>query len=455
MYEKCKETTRKLLQYCKKFYMNGEALIEYIEFKPILNVTSYKRTVEKKKKNYRDFINKIFPEIKSTPEFLDLVYFLSKRSEFQTYYSGKLLATDGTIIKHPNSKDIEPWLSEFVKSILINYLEENNSFNFNSKNFSKIYHSLKIHLQNFDKKYYFVALYNFKGNFPSANLKKNLAIGKCSQEEFSKIANMNTLEGRRKIPPFHMWKVRYVLRGRFLDDNGSANLKAEKEFLKILEAFRLFQEGNIQLGSIFQYSTGKWDLEHQISQKIILPLTDESLYYTLSNDKISIFKKFLKNYAKQNFEGKTLSFIGIAVRRFNSAIESEYFEDKVTNCVICLESLLLEDEGELKFRLATRLAYLLANNDREREFLWKFTTECYKLRSRIVHGKPRKKFQIDGKEFTNSQIIKKLADIVRKTIQAILILIKKYKNQIKLLQKLDEGIVNSYKMKTLQSSIYK
>jgi len=77
----------------------------------------------------------------------------------------------------------------------------------------------------------------------------------------------------------------------------------------------------------------------------------------------------------------------LAVSRFGSSYDRESPHDKIIDCFIGLEALLIEDDRELGYKLRLRTANLLGQNKDDRQKIFSDIKVGYDLRSRIVHGK--------------------------------------------------------------------
>jgi len=80
--------------------------------------------------------------------------------------------------------------------------------------------------------------------------------------------------------------------------------------------------------------------------------------------------------------------INTPLRRFIDATNADasYCTERVVDYVICLESLLMTNEGGLKHKLASRCAMLCGRTDAERIEIFRKVKMLYDIRCRIVHG---------------------------------------------------------------------
>jgi hypothetical protein len=76
----------------------------------------------------------------------------------------------------------------------------------------------------------------------------------------------------------------------------------------------------------------------------------------------------------------------LAVSRFASSYDRESPHDKIIDCFIGLEALLIKDDRELGYKLRLRTANLLGLNRDDRQKIFSEIRVGYDLRSKIVHG---------------------------------------------------------------------
>lgn len=76
----------------------------------------------------------------------------------------------------------------------------------------------------------------------------------------------------------------------------------------------------------------------------------------------------------------------LAINRFGSSYDRESPHDKIIDCFIGLEALLIEDDRELGYKLSLRTANLLGLNEDDRQKIFSEIKAGYNLRSKIVHG---------------------------------------------------------------------
>jgi hypothetical protein len=113
------------------------------------------------------------------------------------------------------------------------------------------------------------------------------------------------------------------------------------------------------------------------------------------------------------------------MRRFELAAERSQPEDEIVDLMIAAESLFLtetskRDRGEMRYRLATRVALLVGTTLDERMRLWDFARKAYDARSVIVHGgTPAEKdlLGLDGQPLRLDLFADELEQVMRQALQ--------------------------------------
>ena len=168
--------------------------------------------------------------------------------------------------------------------------------------------------------------------------------------------------------------------------------------------------------------------------------------YVLTEVEIEEFKKFWNIFKTINTTKEGLEFLGAATRRFNYAYERQKGEDELIDHMISFESLFLEREPELGYRMSLRTALMLAQKGDEQKCIFSNMRTAYKLRCKIVHGEDPKEINETVKEKFGSfkTLSEKMEDYLRESIRAFYEkaskehIVKDWKNKI--LDNLDERV---------------
>ena len=136
-------------------------------------------------------------------------------------------------------------------------------------------------------------------------------------------------------------------------------------------------------------------------------------------------------------EDKILDKINITLERFHSAYHGS-IEDRIIDQMIAFESLYLDNEQELTYKLSLRTAFMLRRRKDHREKVFDNMRKAYSYRSKIVHGNnpPNRE--------TLRPIVAKTQDYLRQSIRRFLILLSQGKSLKKIRQELlDENILSN------------
>lgn len=140
-----------------------------------------------------------------------------------------------------------------------------------------------------------------------------------------------------------------------------------------------------------------------------------------------------------DLDSKAKSFLRLALDYLLNSKSVEEKRDKLINCMIGIEALFGE-KNELKYRISHRVACLLAKDDKTREEIFTTMKNLYDKRSDIVHGR---------RTVLSWNDIKKGRSYLSDSIDHFLGLSQTYSRD-KILQTLDNAVVNSRKREELQ-----
>jgi hypothetical protein len=109
--------------------------------------------------------------------------------------------------------------------------------------------------------------------------------------------------------------------------------------------------------------------------------------------------------------------VGMAIDGYHASYTTNDPTRQLIDLCICLEALLLREDQELAFRLATRAANLLGESGAERKALYRDSKEFYATRSKVVHG------SILAERSRNTLTrVDELRDLVRRLVRSIIAL---------------------------------
>jgi hypothetical protein len=205
-----------------------------------------------------------------------------------------------------------------------------------------------------------------------------------------------------------------------------AALKSFDHAYNVVEALRLFKPGCFARGPCwfcaFRESHFESEGEPAVlglpvclalapgDEPVSLPGGEGAAYY-FELAELEPFKKFRAELTASIESLATFPKLRLALSYFNASFGQKPRENQVIDLFICLEALLLQENDELTFRLATRAANLLGADASERKRVFAEVKEFYNLRSKIVHGEVLK-----PRETQSAQNVDRLRELVRRVL---------------------------------------
>lgn len=253
--------------------------------------------------------------------------------------------------------------------------------------------------------------------------------------------------GSHSIPLGETW---FRVVGEFLYDAVYTGL-AQAEFLRTLEAFRLFKVGGV--------STNRYTMQsrHSFLSGRVTTLGGGGRYsryqYALSASDSAPLSAFLRDLVpvlSDPFQPvKVESEAEIAHARYRDALfQSGLAEQEITSAVTALEALFLKGESELTHRLAQRVSVFLRVLGTQDDAASTYSTivKGYKIRSKFIHGESLKP---DDRPAADS-LAKVLLEYVRESVLAFFQLKAK---KAEILARLDRTMIDPTAVNELQASM--
>jgi hypothetical protein len=163
--------------------------------------------------------------------------------------------------------------------------------------------------------------------------------------------------------------------------------------------------------------------------------------YILQSSEINDINKLWGEIHKIDFNEDKNKFLLIAINRFMFSYEKENPEDRILDLMICLESLLQDEQAELRFRLSIRTALFLETDNLKRNRIYKIVKKGYDVRSEIAHGTDASIVHIDEQEITLENIVIEIEEYVRRSIKEFIYRINNNEKRNRIIQKLDDSIL--------------
>ncbi|MCV0401652.1 MAG: hypothetical protein K5777_06720 [Nitrosopumilus sp.] len=146
---------------------------------------------------------------------------------------------------------------------------------------------------------------------------------------------------------------------------------------------------------------------------------------------IPLFDKVMKNIDFEQKRQKNPLALSLPIFQKIHGIDIESVIDYST----VLESLVCENEGELKFKFALRTSLLISNDSKSRKELFDFLKKVYNIRSSLVHGS-----EISFRTFSREHvdIVLNLENIVKRALLEYLEFVNSGLSKKEIIGKLDE-----------------
>ena len=146
------------------------------------------------------------------------------------------------------------------------------------------------------------------------------------------------------------------------------------------------------------------------------------------------------------------NYSGIAYRRYCDALlKSGPEEFRITNVMMGLESIFLQGEGELSYRLRLRASKLVSNFGYDPLQATKMIRDAYEIRSKFVHGGLqdfKSKEKLAEKYGSTNNLIEKILDFLR---LAIIVSISMHESKEELISIIDESFLTEDGGKKLEN----
>jgi len=336
-------------------------------------------------------------------------------------------------------------------SILHDIVLKTENFDFNEEEFNISYSRVENSLYSDKLKFRLIApLENFRCDVEEIDLGEGIRIVKLSKPELEELWSITI------SPQIYnkIFDVRFALEKVYEKDKvapstefspqfdiKSQRAAVKEEFDSVVTALRIFKAGAVGF-NFLQDIPISWIPYGGVStlgghgKPLIL-----GPRYHLSGEDVKEFVNFWSNFKEA--KTKNFWFLDEVTRRFNFAYEKGNLEDKLIDYIICFESMLLENDDELSYRLSLRVAVLIEENKEKRKEIFSDMRDAYKVRSRIVHGASKEKIRKLVKErFTDLEtLISKVEEYLRHSIKTIIDLLRQGLGRKEIIKKLDEKIL--------------
>ncbi|MCW4051213.1 MAG: HEPN domain-containing protein [Candidatus Bathyarchaeota archaeon] len=293
---------------------------------------------------------------------------------------------------------------------LFKYIAENRDVKFNETLFDSMYQ---------DYEYFSVTskiifnvvcpLYNFRADVDVIQL-NDLEIRKITETEFEKIYFDDTFGSR---PDLGMGSDdRFVICTEYESDKHREDgIDIYDNILSVITALRLFNQGNLQYGTVRNLPLSWTSMYSPIIGGRRLPQRRGGRYDLIKEE----IDPFLTFFTKFNSSTEK-TYLEIAISRFNFIYDRTRNEDKIIDIMVGFESLFVGDKERPSDRgsyVGTACSMLLGKSQSERQKIKKLLQNAFKIRNKIVHGSKYKKEELN-------KILPNLEGLLRDVIKQLI-----------------------------------
>jgi hypothetical protein len=424
---------------------HGET-IPVTEFEEIFTDTSGYRGVDRRsKEDLVQLVHRHLSEIELLPEYGRAVEFLARNEFVQGQFERKT-DKDGKPIEN---LEIESSVGRiYVARFLRLLMKATNSLEFDEQAFDDLYLKHEDFLASENLQHTFLApIHNFNCATDRVQLTDELQIRRLTEEELSLFLEANK---SGLVPLTQLLQFRFAVSYVFVsprDKPMDFTQQARGKVASVITALRLWKAGVVAVDIQYLFPNGVW----QAGWQSILVGSDTrflvALPYELSEDEVPKFRQFYHDIeeAQSVAQLKHMSFIRIAIRRFNACMEEVGFEDILIDAIIALEAMYLGDGefGELGYRLSLRTAILLGDTEDRMKEIQNFVKKVYdRMRSKVIHGREIDVIKMDGKVVLINDILVGIQEYLRKSIRIFSQLLRKYGSHAEILDAIDASLID-------------
>ena len=322
--------------------------------------------------------------------------------------------------------DVENFDEELL-TLLIRIVEKGKGFEFNQKVFKSNYSLFEDYLFSSEFVFRITAPLSVGCDVKDIDLEDGLNIRSITDKELQKLWRHSRfgIVPRSNISSFkHTMELEYKT-PKISSSISTHQEKAEEILNDLVYALRLFKRGGINF-NIYRVSPIGWVSRSNFTSYEFFKALSRTSYggghYILEETEIEQFQKFWKKF--KEFDFQTVTFLKMAIERFNFAYEKRSQEDKLIDYMISFESLFMKEDQELSHRLSVRVSRFIKGEYIERKELFSDFKKIYNIRSRIVHGesfnhKNLRKLKVESL----SELVSKVEEHLRVSIKKFICLI--------------------------------
>jgi hypothetical protein len=454
-----KVRNKRLYAKVRKFIIATTELLQKIEAKEGLpRRTKYVfkeggfEASEEAETDFFPFIFRHSKEIDELPEFVDCAKYIFNNPTTRKQIGG--LDKDGQPVKEiPFTLDY----FRMLYSLLGTYLTRIGNLRFEDGSFEELYKEFE--------RYFYISVLPYNVSAPILGL-----FGTIEKVDFSNNLRLRRFLDTEKDPyirllefpfGFHtglsaydIASAQYMIETTYYHKRGTTMdpSSCEKEFTDVMTAMRVFKSGRVGF-PISKTEEAVWAPHsgRYFGQSRLVRIFPNS-YELNESERIGLLRlwKRLKIFKQKVGSFESGKYVNIALKRFNSGIDEDDFEDKIIDFLIAFEALYLLEPEELTYRLSNRVAILVGETDDDAEEIRKFMIKAYDLRSDIVHGKDVRPIKIEGKIIERNDFVKRIEEYLCVSLRLFIVLARIHRKQANVLKILDKSLIDAKSRRELR-----
>ncbi len=319
--------------------------------------------------------------------------------------------------------------SDQLQGLIIEQTRESNVFHTNS--FLKILEKFYAFLEEEKYTHYFCPIYNLESNLGEIQIQNStdsidtdqIKIRKIKlwEKEYLNEVYENWIPAQVQIPLIEYCLIISVNTTLQDEDRGVVDKMQE-----VLDKFRLCKNGDIKFGGCYEFKDGSEWNPHRTCQLITYEkagMYSREQYKFNKNEAdrfLSLLKKINTRYPIN--DEKYSTYFGKIIKRFSGTVDKKNSADKLTDLVICMETLLVAGAGGNLHRFKQNSAMLLGNNFAENIKIENLMDSFYNYRSGQVHELEERQIKLNGKNIPIEEGLRIMRDYTKRAILKIILL---------------------------------
>ena len=319
--------------------------------------------------------------------------------------------------------------SDQLQGLIIEQMRESSVYH--TRSFLKILEKFYAFLEEKKHTHFFCPIYNLESNLGEIQIQNStdsidadqIKIRKIKpwEKEYLNKVYENWIPAQVQIPIIEYCLIISVNTTQQDDDRGVVAKMQE-----VLDKFRLCKNGDIHFGGCYQFKDGSEWNPHRTCQLITYEkagMHSREKYKFDKNDAdrfLSLLKKINTRYPLN--DEKYSTYFEKIIKRFSGTVDKKNSADKLTDLVICMETLLVASKSGNLNRFKQNSAMLLGNNFAEKIKIENLMNSFYNYRSGQVHELEEREIKLDGRNISIEEGLQIMRDYTKRAILKIILL---------------------------------